>query len=433
MSWFNRKPTAKKLTRRSKLGSRLEHLQPREMMAADLGDAGMDLCEIEAPVDVEAAEVASYATGNGSTSNAAGQGSTWGTVASVAFNNGVLTITGTDYDYLKDNVQVFDEVDGSYRVVARTFDDAGNEVGYREAFVPANQVNQLKFYGNKGNDTFSSAAPLLLEAHGGQGNDTMIGGRIYNQMFGEGGDDILIGHNNVGDLLIGSTGNDTLLGLGGNDTLRGGWGDDTLDGGLGNDRLVGGFGNDDLDGGRGNDNMWGDEDWSWGRDSIFDGNDRLESDGGRNSFYGGGGNDILVGGTGRDTMFGNGGDDRLEGRYSHDTLYGGSGDDNLIGSLGRDYLSGGSGDDIMSGGRDDDTLLGGSGADIMHGGHGYDYLDAGYDRDIDIMRGGSGLDTFVTHHFRQDNFVSFDSIQDFNSAQRDRIQPRVHWHLFFNF
>lgn len=73
-----------------------------------------------------------------------------------------------------------------------------------------------------------------ITAHGGSGDDTMIGGK----------------------------GNDRFDGGSGDDTLLGGAGDDKLVGGSGNDTLVGGPGHDELNGGSGNNTLTNDfADW----------------------------------------------------------------------------------------------------------------------------------------------------------------------------
>ncbi|MCH7526857.1 MAG: hypothetical protein IID39_05425, partial [Planctomycetes bacterium] len=68
----------------------------------------------------------------------------------------------------------------------------------------------------------------------------------FTQVFGNGGDDIIIGTDlvSVFDLLAGGEGNDFLLGGEGADELRGEGGDDILNGEGGNDTLIGGAGND---------------------------------------------------------------------------------------------------------------------------------------------------------------------------------------------
>ena len=73
-------------------------------------------------------------------------------------------------------------------------------------------------YGLVGNDTITMNGSMILEAHGGSGDDDITGG----------------------------SGNDVLLGGDGNDIITGGAGHDVLVGGFGANRLVGSAGNDIL-------------------------------------------------------------------------------------------------------------------------------------------------------------------------------------------
>jgi hypothetical protein len=59
-------------------------------------------------------------------------------------------------------------------------------------------------------------------------------------------------------IIFGNGGNDVIIGYAGNDTLFGGDGDDDVNGGAGNDQLFGDNGRDKLNGGSGNDTLWGD-------------------------------------------------------------------------------------------------------------------------------------------------------------------------------
>ncbi|WP_269586164.1 putative Ig domain-containing protein [Roseibium sp. Sym1] len=111
--------------------------------------------------------------------------------------------------------------------------------------------------------TATATVSLLVEAddpyegwtQGTDGDDWMFGDLWSpNQIYGAGGNDIIIGGLN-GDQLAGGSGSDRLWGL---------LGDDDLQGNDGDDQLYGGFGSDTLSGGAGNDRLWG----GWGRDNF---------------------------------------------------------------------------------------------------------------------------------------------------------------------
>ena len=78
-------------------------------------------------------------------------------------------------------------------------------------------------------------------------------------IFGDGGDDTLIG-TNVGNIIEGGSDNDVIFGLAGNDVLFGNAGEDDLHGYEGNDLLFGGRGTDALAGGDGRDLLEGGRD-----------------------------------------------------------------------------------------------------------------------------------------------------------------------------
>lgn len=141
------------------------------------------------------------------------------------------------------------------------------------------------------------------------------------------------------DVLYGEGGDDHLIGGDGRDDLFGGEGDDVLDGGAGRDDLRGGDGDDKLDGGSGKDDLRGNA-----------------------------GDDKLWGRGGDDELRGNGGDDVLRGNNGDDELLGGNGDDLLIGGNGDDSVFGGNGDDTVRydfGDGDNETADGGKGTDTL--------------------------------------------------------------------
>ena len=78
----------------------------------------------------------------------------------------------------------------------------------------ATRVQSIRFEGNDGNDRFVNDTTLPSIAYGGNGNDTLTGGRNHDE-------------------LIGGRGQDTLSGRRGNDWLWGGSEQDSVSGGLG--------------------------------------------------------------------------------------------------------------------------------------------------------------------------------------------------------
>ena len=155
-------------------------------------------------------------------------------------------------------------------------------------------------YGNAGDD----------EIRGGKGNDVIIGNNIsediktalndmfnfgignvnlsdtyqegINKLYGDAGNDIIIGGDDV-DLIYGGAGDDKIYAGNGRNAVYGGKGKDLIVGGWENDRLLGDAGNDVIYG-------WGDDDTIHGGD----GNDKL---------YGGSGNDRIETGKGTDIVY----------------------------------------------------------------------------------------------------------------------------------
>lgn len=244
--------------------------------------------------------------------------------------------------------------------------------------------------GGEGDDDITASAggfegDLL---YGGTGNDTLRGQSAT--LYGEGGDDLLIGgpgwgHHAIGNALYGGAGNDTLQSGG---YLDGGDGDDLMSttfgsgvqGGLGNDTLTGsganGYTSYDVDMGDGDDQV-----------DVMGTNNKLTIDGGAgdDQLTGNGQNGLQIdGGAGNDTIRGTAG----PGSPAY-LLTGGDGDDDLVGT-GRDgTLEGGEGHDHLrsngtGGSFTTSTLRGGTGNDTLEGATGRSSLE-----------GGEGEDTFV--------------------------------------
>ena len=107
----------------------------------------------------------------------------------------------------------------------------------------------IQVFGQGGNDTITmnevNGALPAANLFGGDGNDTSPAARATTMLFGQAGN----------DTLLGKGGNDLLFGGDGNDTLTGGDGDDQMFGEAGNDRMIWnpGDGTDLMEGGDGTD------------------------------------------------------------------------------------------------------------------------------------------------------------------------------------
>lgn len=130
----------------------------------------------------------------------------------------------------------------------------------------------------------------------------------------------------------------------------------------------------------------------------FEGADYILADGQNNTPYGG--NDVILAGAGNDIVYAYVGDDELQGGDGNDQLFAGAGRDLVIGGLGDDTLDGEAGNDIMLADDGNDSLIGGFGSDFLSGGAGNDTISShrgvvgDFNREIDVMNGGPGADTF---------------------------------------
>ena len=291
--------------------------------------------------------------------------------------------------------------------------------------------------------------------NGGPGDDVIVGfDNLKNVIYGGAGNDTITGGSLV-DVLVGDAGRDVLYGGAGADTVFGGGNDDRLFGGLGADILTGDGGHDVLDGGAGNDTLTG----GVGNDTYFvdsaadvvvekfgQGIDFVQASitctiavnvevlqltgAASRDAYGNAVNNILRGNAAANDLFGRDGNDRLFGNDGNDRLYGENGNDSLNGGQGADVLYGGDGNDGFFGGGGIDRIYGGAGVDKVHGDDGNDHIYGG--QGSDILTGGRfkgkfslGADTF--HWERSDVFdgitkLGFDRVTDFGAG--DKIDLR---------
>ena len=286
--------------------------------------------------------------------------------------------------------------------------------------------------GKGGNDVIDASDLRNLEDTlliGGDGNDTLIGGKkTRDQYLGGAGDDLVtnvdyLDTTNDPVLIDGGSGMNTLEfapdsanGVTYTNTtfsmIRGTEKADNIDSsgfvpfkvdkdgkptnegvtveGLGgNDTLIGSVGHDTLDGGSGNDTLSG-----------LDGDDTLN---------GGDGKDTLKGGSGKDSLSGGSGDDSLDGGDGDDTLNGGSDNDRLDGGAGKDKLFGEGGNDTLIGGPGDDTIDGGDGTDTV------DYSGSPGSVDVNLDKGKADNDGYGN----KDTIANVENVT--GSASDDKI------------
>jgi len=250
---------------------------------------------------------------------------------------------------------------------------------------------------------------ILIGSDTLSGNDTFVDDENYVRLYGDLGNDVLVGGSDSFNQLDGGSGDDILKGGNKDDGLTGGLGDDVLTGGKGNDYLYGSSGDDFLTGGEGSDsasffvkvtvNLATGTATGEGNDTLKEienvsgsnANDTLIGDANANILNGSNGDDWLTGGQGDDTLIGGEGIDWAS--YSDatssvtvnlvtdpfaGTTTGGAGNDtlryieNVQGSKFNDKLNGNDLDNSLDGSAGNDTLNGQQGKDTLTGGDGKD-------------------------------------------------------------
>lgn len=250
-----------------------------------------------------------------------------------------------------------------------------------------------------GNDTLEGlgGADTLI---GGSGNNdrasytqSLVGVTVdlrlatAQKSFGDASGDVLTGFEEVAgsinnDILFGD-GHDAnkqfpfsnrLYGNGGNDTLIGGKDGDILDGGFGIDTAsyatATGAVNANIGGGGG---TLGDAEFD-----VFVDIENLIGSSFDDNLVGNAFANKIEGGDGRDLINGEDGNDELRGGAGKDRMFGGFDQDQLFGDAGKDSLDGGGNDDTLTGGADRDTFVASSGVDLFtdfKAGTGGDYFD----------------------------------------------------------
>ena len=190
------------------------------------------------------------------------------------------------------------------------------------------------------------------------GNDILIGGLGDDTIWGDGGDDYIQGGDG-GDILLGGAGDDILLDIGGPNNIQGQEGNDAISAGGGEALILGGSGND----------------------FILQGPDFAET-------FGGLDNDFIHAGTESNIVFGNEGNDWLEGGGGNNLLVGDNGDPFLNSTAGgHDVFISGLGDDDYDSEGGDDIMEGADGIQRFEGLNGFDWatyqaVDQGVNADM---------------------------------------------------
>jgi Ca2+-binding RTX toxin-like protein len=243
--------------------------------------------------------------------------------------------------------------------------------------------------GRGGNDFVSGAGgsgtgprfPRITTLEGGPGSDRLRSGEGA-ELFGQGGNDVLIGGPRF-DLMEGGAGNDRERGGGDRDIFR---------------ESAGPNGADDLSGGPGPDDV----SYQSRQRRVVITLDGVANDG--------------------DPMARGGAGERDNVRPNIEALFGGEAGDRLVGTAGPQDLFALSGPDLLLGGPGPDFLLGGLGKDRLFGAAGDDFLFGIQGNDLE--RGGAGRDTFVQSQQLKEGYPPDGSDDLGGGSGRDEVSYR---------
>ncbi|MFL5845877.1 MAG: hypothetical protein ACJ762_14410 [Solirubrobacteraceae bacterium] len=255
---------------------------------------------------------------------------------------------------------------------------------------------------------------------GGNGNDTLIGSALTNDIYGQGGSDTLRGLGGDDNLFANNTdltagdGSNVLDGGAGDDHITGAAGVDTVSGGDGIDVVQAGAGENDVSGGAGDDKLT-----TGDAKDVVDGgagNDVIAAGAGQNQVLtGGDGDDTIDSGDGKDTVSAGAGIDTVTAGGGDNVIALGDGDDHSTTTDGKDTVTGGAGDDVIAAGNGDNDLRGEAGTDQLTSGTGADAVNGG-DGD-DVIKSGAGDDT-ITGGLGADDIDAAEGIDTVSYAEK---------------
>jgi Ca2+-binding RTX toxin-like protein len=254
-----------------------------------------------------------------------------------------------------------------------------------------------------------TAQIFYIDGHGTSEKISTQGGNFVREL--------ILGSNNLNDVLKGQNSIYQLQGMDGNDTLFGGSGQDLLMGGLGDDELSGGLGTDILDGAEGYDRaLYGKSGNSVAMNLDFRWVLENYSNGGLNSV--------------RDEF---GQFDQwlsieavhVIGSTQGDNLQLSMGNDIASGEEGDDYIVSWAGNDLIFGNAGNDHIRPGSGRDTVDGGEGWDHVDY-YEEVIDLPElGGYGVLVDLSKRMAIDSWGFTDSLVNIESVSASQYNDEL--------